>query len=1091
MIMNIKYVVLIIELIIGLISPVLLFSQPINQQEKFDLSKDKVLYLIGYAHMDSEWLWDYPTTIDPNIRNTMEENFYLFEKYPDYVFNFTGSRRYEMMKEYYPELYQKVVQYVKDGRWHISGSSVDEGEVNVSSSESLVRQVLYGNNYFRKEFGTESMDYMLPDCFGFLANTPSIWNHCGLIGFSTQKFAKIWNPAIDPPFNVGIWNGPDGKGVIAALNVAGYTSEVKTRLDKDSIWNARLDENIKHGYSFDYAYYGVGDQGGAPRENDVRHAEGSIRNKDSKFKVILSSSDQMYKDITPGIREKLPTYSGDLLLVEHSAGSLTSEVYMKRLNRKNEILAQSAEDLATVADWLGGAAYPFAKLNKSWKLLLGSQFHDILPGTSVPKAYEYAWNDEFIAANGFAEVLKNSVNVVSSQLNTHAKGRSVVVYNPVASDREDVVSVELEYSILPENVTIFDQTGKAVPSQIICKKDNKLKVIFRAKMPSVGLAVFDIRESGAKTAVKSTLAVSDRSLENEYYRVKITDNGDIQNIFDKKAKKEILAKPSGLDFQQEQPRNFPSWNMDWKDRQKPPIGNMNADAKISIVEQGPVRVSIEVKRKGMNSEISQIYSLAAGEAGKHLEMANKIDWQSKEVSLKAAFPLTVENENATYNLGVGTIQRGNNNEKKFEVPSKQWFDLTDKTGSYGVTILEDCRYGSDKPDNNTLRLTLMYTPKANAYVFQGTQDWGIHDFRYGIYGHIGDWRKAQSQWQSQFFNQPLLAFEVSKHDGSLGKSISLLKFSSPSVGLMAFKKMEQGDYYLVRVTELSGNDLQAQNVSFPGKVVDAFEVNGQEKKIGNANFKGGKLNFDLSHYTIRSFAVKLENPSKPISKPEQAIVELPYNSDAFSFDHNRADGAFERWSSFPAEMISSEIVSEDVRFKIGNTADEQNNAVTCKGQAIILPQGYSKLYFLASATEDVNENLLIDGTQIPFNVQHGHGYIGQFYNRKLTPDQITVTAIENPYMKKDNIAWFASHRHLSYPSINDAYQYSYIYKYEINIPQGAKTITLPNNQRIRVFAITAIKGTNGEVKALQPLFDDFQDSKPVLMRTDGKTASTN
>ncbi len=1076
--MNKKYIVF----LIGLLGPILLFSQPLDKQEKFDLSKDKVLYVIGYAHMDSEWLWDYPTTIDPNIRNTMEENFYLFDKYPDYVFNFTGSRRYEMMKEYYPELYPKVVQYVKEGRWHISGSSVDEGEVNVSSSEAIIRQVLYGNNYFRKEFGAESVDYMLPDCFGFLANVPSIWNHCGLIGFSTQKFAKIWHPAIDPPFNVGIWNGPDGKGIIAALNVAGYTSGVKERLDKDSIWNARLEENKKSGYSFDYAYYGVGDQGGAPRENDVRHAEGSLRNKDSKFKVILSSSDQMYKDITPEIRKKLPTYTGDLLLVEHSAGSLTSEVYMKRLNRKNEILAQSAEQMATVADWMGGAAYPFEKLNKSWELLLGSQFHDILPGTSIPKAYEYAWNDEFIASNGFTEVLRNSVDVVSLQLNTQTKGRPVVVYNPIASEREDVVSIELEYTKLPENVAVFDQAGKAVPSQIVSKKDNKLKVIFQAQMPSVGVAVFDVRELNAKAAAKLSLAVTDRSLENDFYSVKITDNGDILSIFDKKEKKEILAKPAGLDFQQEQPRNFPAWNMDWKDRQKAPIGNMNEDAKISIVEQGPVRIAIEVKRKGMNSEISQIYSLAAGEAGKHLEVANRIDWQSKEVSLKAAFKLTVENENATYNLGVGTIERGNNNEKKFEVPSKQWFDLTDKSGSYGVTILEDSRYGSDKPNNNTLRLTLMYTPKANAYVFQGTQDWGIHDFRYGIYGHSGDWRKGQSQWQGQFFNQPLLAFEVSKHEGTIGKSISLLKFSSPSVGLMAFKKMEQGDYYLIRVTELSGKDLQAQSIRFPGKVVDAYEVNGQEKKIGSADFKGGKLNFDLSHYTIRSFAVKLEAPAKPLSEPEQMFVELPFNSDAFSFDRNRADGSFDRGSSFPAELIPAEIESESIRFKMGNTADEQNNAVTCRSQVINLPQGYTKLYILASATADVKDNVQIDGTSYPLNVQRGTGYVGQFYNRKLTPDQITVTAIESPYVKKDNIAWFASHRHLSYPSKNDAYQYSYIYKYEINIPKGAKSITLPNNQRIKIFAVTVGKNANGELKALQSLFDDFQDNKPVQLR---------
>lgn len=238
----------------------------------------------------------------------------------------------------------------------------------------------------------------------------------------------------------------------------------------------------------------------------------------------------MYKDITPDIRKKLPSYTGDLLLVEHSAGSLTSQSYMKRLNRKNELLAQSAEQVAFAADWLKGAVYPFEKFNNAWELLLGNQFHDILPGTSIPRAYDYAWNDEFVASNQFAEVLKNSINVLSSQLNTQVKSRAVVVYNPVASDRQDVVSIEIEYLKLPENITVFDQNGKETPSQIVERKDNKLKILFLAKVPSVGLAVFDVRESGAKSATGSALKVTNGSLENIYYLVKIADNGDILSL---------------------------------------------------------------------------------------------------------------------------------------------------------------------------------------------------------------------------------------------------------------------------------------------------------------------------------------------------------------------------------------------------------------------------------------------------------------------------------------------------------------------------------------------------------------------------------
>lgn len=1075
------------KLFLGLLTVALLpqfsMAQALPKKVDYDISKDRVLYTVGYAHLDTEWNWDYPTTINEYILNTMTENFLLFEKYPEYTFNFTGSRRYNMMKEYYPEHYKRVKEYIKQGRWFVSGSSVDEGEVNISSSESLVRQILYGNDFFRKEFGKESADYMLPDCFGFLCNLPTVFNHCGLLGFSTQKLT--WHSAAGVPFNVGMWNGPDGKGIVAALNAMDYGGRVEKRLDKDPQWIERLNaDQQKTGYAFDYRYYGVGDQGGAPREGDVKNALGSQNNADGNFKVVLSSSDQMYKDITPEIRKKLPVFSGDLLLTEHSAGSMTSQAFMKRMNRKNELLAQSAEQISVVADWMGGAAYPLQKLNNAWDLVLGSQFHDILPGTSILKAYEYAWNDEFIAANGFAEVLKNGMSAVTSKLNTQTQGKSVVVYNPVARQREDVVTAELEYATLPTAVVVVDKNGKEVPSQILERNGNKLKLIFIAQLPSAGLAVYDVRETNAAKAV-TTLNVTNNTLENAYYKVKVDAKGDLLSIFDKKASKELLSKPARLEFLQEQPSAWPAWNMDWNDRQKAAIEFMDKDAKISIVEQGAVRVTLKVERKGQNSEIVQYYSLSAGEAGKRFEVSNKIDWQSREVSLKASFPLAVSNENATYNLGVGTISRGNNDAKKFEVPSKEWFDLTDKSGKYGVTILEDCKFGSDKPDNNTLRLTLMYTPKSTAhggwFIYQSTQDWGIHDAKYAVYGHNGDWAKAESPWQAKFFNQPLIAFEAPKHAGELGKSFSSISINNPQVGLMAFKKMENADYYVVRVNELSGKDLNGVKVSFPADIADAYEVNGQEQRIGNAAVSNGQLQFDLSHYTLRSFAVKLKSKA---SQPAitQAQVTLPYNADVITHDLNRWDGVFGNGQSIPAELLPEFVQSEDIRFTIGSKIDEQNNAVSCAGQTIQLPEGkYNKLYILAAASNDTKADFVIDGQSTTLNIQQWTGYVGQHYNRILSRDRNSVVDMEKPYTKTDNIAWFASHCHNEYPMKNEAYQYCYLYKYEIQIPVGAKSITLPKQNNIKVLGMTvAAHGEN--VKPLQPLYDNLNENPQFTLR---------
>jgi len=1085
-------------LLLAILLPVASFAQQ-TDKAAYNLSKDRVLYTIGYAHLDTEWNWDYPETINTSIRNTMTQNFHLFEKYPDYVFNFTGSRRYQMMKEYYPELYKKVIDYVHQGRWKISGSSVDEAEVNMSSSESLIRQVLYGNQYFKKEFGKVSQDYMLPDCFGFLANTPTIWHYCGLKGFSTQKLT--WGSAVGIPFNVGVWNGPDGKGIIAALNATSYTSSVVPRLDKDSAFDKRLAEDqAKYGISFDYRYYGVGDQGGAPRERDVKNAVGSLPQADSKFKVALTSSDQMYKDITPEIRQKLPVYTGDLLLTQHSAGSLTSQSFIKRMNRKNELLAKSAEASAVMADWTGGAAYPREKLTNAWSLVLGSQDHDILPGTASPTAFQYAWNDEFIAANGFAEVEKHSVERMARQMDTRGQGRSVVVYNPVAMDREDVVTAEMNYTTAPADIQVYDGKGKPVPTQITDKKDNNIKFIFLAHVPSVGVAVFDVRETSAAKAT-STLSASDHSLENAFYKVTVDAKGDLASVFDKKAGKELLAKPAQLEFQHEAPRDWPAWNMDWSDRQKPPIGTLNEQASIRVVEQGPVRVALEIKRQGQNSHITQYLSLSAGEAGKRVEVANTIDWQSKAVSLKAAFPLTVSDSNATYDLGAGAIQRSNNNAVKYEVPAKEWFDLTDKSGQYGVSILNDCKYGSDKPSDNEVRLTLLYTPEANrGYRYQNTQDWGVHQFKYGIYGHKGNWAAGLTPWQGAFFNEPMLAFETPAHDGVAGKSFSFLTNNNPGVGVMSVKKMEENGYYLVRVNELLGKEQKDLVLGFPANIEDAYEVDGQEQKIGAAQFSKNHLTFDLTHYTIRSYAVRLAAPARPVDPIKQQAVMLAYNQDVMSHDDNRSDGTFGRGGSIPAEMMPDTVTSEDVKFIIGSREDEANNAVVCRGQVIDLPAGdYTRLYILAATAFDAqfgnrfqqgrrqqqepgSPDFAVDGKKYPLTIQAWSGFIGQFYTRQFALDKVTVTSIDSPYAKQADIAWFASHTHRGYQSENLAYQYAYLYKYQFNIPAGAKQITLPQNMNIRIVAMTVTDEPGDNTTPLQPLYDDFRNSPPVQLR---------
>jgi len=1061
----------------------------------FDLSKEKVLYCVGYAHLDTQWRWDFTTTIDKFIKNTLDENFDRFETYPQYVFNFTGSARYKMMKEYYPKRYERLKHYIAAGRWFVSGSSVDEGDVNVPSAEATIRQVLYGNEFFREEFGKESLDYMLPDCFGFPASMPSIWAHCGLKGFSTQKLT--WGSAVGIPFKIGVWEGPDGNSVIAAFDPGSYSTAIQGRVDTNPQWVKRVNDNgRKYGVWADYHYYGVGDEGGAPRAEDVANYIASIDNPDSQIHVALVSSDQMYKDITPEERKRLPRYRGDLLLTEHSAGTLTSEAYMKRWNRKNEILADAAERVAVLADWLGNAVYPIGKLNASWERLLANQMHDILPGTSIPRAYTYSWNDEIVASNGFSAVLQDSVGAVATDMDTQVRGVPLVVYNALTIGREDPVEATIAYAgSPPAHVQVYDPEGHELVTQILHRDDHSVTVLFAAKVPPLSLTVFDVRAAEAEDPADAALSVSNHGLENEYYAVRINDDGDVASVFDKKQRRELLQRPAKLVFTHEKPRNWPAWNMDWADRKHAPIDAVKGPAKVRIVEHGPVRVALEIERKARDSIVTQQIRLARGSAGRRVEFKTHIDWQSTEVALKASFPLTASNPKATYNWGMGTIDRGNNEPTKYEVPSHEWFDLTDTSGDFGVSVLDDCKFGSDKPSDNEVRLTLLYTPGVHhSYMDQHSQDWGRHDMTYALYAHKGDWREGRSEWQGRRLNQPLKSFQVLPHDGHLGQSISLATLNTQQVAIRAIKRAEaDGNVIIVRLQEFWGKPADDVRLTFLSNIADAYEVDGQERRIGPATFTDRVLQTSLTSYSPKSFAIRLAPPIGSQGHLVKSVaVTLPFNVDVVSEDADRTDGAMDAAGrTLPAEQLPPTITSEGITFTLGKTTPGALNAVACQGQEIPLPAGeFDKVYLLAAATDDgTPAKFRVGDNYVNLDVQSWTGFVGQWDDRVWDHpfgevDHVCdgkVVGIKPGYIKPSTIAWFATHRH--HPTLgNEAYRFSYLFKYGIDLPRGARTIALPNSDGIKVLAITVAAGTHDRLRPAAPLFDDFTNRPPVALR---------
>ncbi len=1061
---------------------------PALSQEKNSGDKP-VLYVIGTAHLDSQWNWTVQDTIRQYLGATFLDNFKLFERFPRYAFNYEGAIHYMWFKEYYPEAWPTLQKYVAEGRWKLSGSWVNAADVNVPSPESLMRQALYGKRFFRQEFNRTSQDVYLPDCFGFGFALPSVAVHSGLSAFSTQKLT--WGSSVPIPFPVGRWQGVDGSTVVAALNPRDYVTKIRSDISADPKWSDDL-TSLGDGRRVGFRYFGTGDIGAAPDAESVEWLEKAVANRDGKVEVRSTSADQLSRDLTPQERSALPEYAGELAMKTHGVGCYTSQAAMKRFNRMNELLADSAERAAVIAERLTGLPYPGERLREAWLRVLWHQFHDDLTGTSIPQAYGFSWNDELVSANQFAAVLRSSTADVAGSMDTRASGIPLVVYNPLAAERRDPVEATVLFpGPAPSAVRIIDRvTGQEAPAQVLGTKGNEARILFLADMPPVGYKVFEA-SMAASTAESSRLRVTPSSLENARYVVKIDGNGDLASVFDKEAQKELLRSAVRLEMRDNPSPDKPAWRILWATVNSAPREYV-ASPTMRILESGPVRVTLEIARKAAGSTIVQRVSLLDG--GDRIDVENLIDWKSPNTLLKASFPFAASNPKATYDLGLGTIERGNNTSDHYEVPGQKWADLTDAGGTYGAAVLNDSKYGWDKPEDHVLRLTLLHTPLPRASAYQRSQDIGRHRFTYAIAGHAGDWRAGRVPARAAALNQPLIAFQAATHAGPLGRSFSLLSLGDANgqVGVAALKKSEDSDEIVLRLQERHGRPTQAR-IRFAGPISAAREINAAEEPLGTLPFLGNELSIDLKPYQPRTLALRLR--TAPVARSSHAALplSLAFNLDGMSRDNNRADGDFDgRKQTLAGELLPQEMRLDGVPFKLGSSAPGATNVLVPNGQRIRIPDGsYNYLYVVAAAIGgDIPAGFRILGgsnsTAVSINVREWEGPVGRWYTplkdtrlfrevyvppmrgQSWTQDAIQadlvvsadpatgvirgIDDIRPGFVKRDEIAWVGGHRHGA--DGNQPYLPSYLFLYVIPLPPGARSVQLPGNEGLRILAMT-------------------------------------
>ena len=739
------------------------------------------VYMCGHSHLDVAWLWTV-LEITRKTARTFSNNLALMDKYPDFRFAQSQAVLYDFMKKHYPDIFERVKEKVKNGQWAITGNTWVEADTNLASGESLIRQLLFGRNFFLKEFGVSSDIYWLPDCFGFTWALPQIIRRFGMKYFITAKLQS--NDTQLFPQSVFRWKSHSGDEVLAYVQNVHYEGEFDPRY----VYNTHHTNRQKSETGISFGMFGYGDGGGGCTFDMLESAK-AIAQIPGMPKVTQELPDAFFKRAEQAY-DDLPVWDGELYYENHR-GTFTSQGFVKRNNRKGEILLRNAEMMSVLAQITNGLPYPQEKLEETWKLLLINQFHDILPGTSIHEVYENTKLEyEKMNADG-NEILDTALQNLASCID---------------GDEGDTAV----FNFLPWEVTapVTDEYGT-----------------FTATVPACGYRVY---KKNDRPAPVGGVTASKNHLENRFLRVEFDENGLMTSIFDKENDRELLRTPNGnlLTVFQDKPIHESAWNLELNIRKK--YWDLTKADKVELLENTDQSACIRIVRSFHKSRIVQTIRLH--DTDRFIQFDTFADWQETEKTLKAAFDLNIRSTRATYEIAHGHIERPTHmntsyDRAKFENCAHKWVDLSE--GDYGVSLLNDCKYGHDI-ENSLLRLTLLRSPNCP----DRTADKGQHEFSYRLYPHTGTWQEAQTVVQANIFNTPLCCVKLHNNTNkALPSEYSFIHIDRTNLVLDAVKTAEDGNGYILRVYEVHGTRGKAEiNLGFDFKSVTECNLCEEDEK---------------------------------------------------------------------------------------------------------------------------------------------------------------------------------------------------------------------------------------------------------------------
>jgi len=630
---------------------------------------------IGHAHIDVAWLWPLRETVRKAGR-TFATALAMMDEYPEYRFGASQPHLYQMVKDHYGDLYRRIQQAVKAGKWELQGAMWVESDTNVTGGESLVRQILHGKRFFREEFGVDVRNLWLPDVFGYSAALPQILRKSGIDAFVTQKLS--WNQFDTFPHSTMLWRGLDGSEVFTHFLP---NNNYNCSCSPPELRKFELDNKDADRLGRALCLFGIGDGGGGPGRTHIENARRAVDLEDLP-RVKMEFAETFFREARHQARDLL-TWDGELYLQYHR-GTYTTQARAKKNNRRLELALRETEALYAGMD---PAGYPAEALDRLWKVALLNQFHDVLPGSSIARVYAEGDRQYRRGFDELDALLAKGEKAYAAGVDTRGVAKPVVVRNSLSWHRQDVVTLP---GHLPGKV-LQDAVGNRLPAQAV-GEGKAAATLVAVRAPSMGHTVIS-QGAGKSGRVPSSLRVTKRAMENGLLEVRFAFDGTITGIYDKVALRQVLTdgqRGNRFELYEDKPNSFDAWDIDAFYQEVPPTSPKLVASR--VLERGPIRSAVEFRYAAERYDITQVVRLYEG--SKRIEFATVVDWRESQKMLRVAFPVAIRSREATYEIQFGHLTRPTHTNTswdmaQFEVVAQKWADLSQP--NYGVAILNDCK----------------------------------------------------------------------------------------------------------------------------------------------------------------------------------------------------------------------------------------------------------------------------------------------------------------------------------------------------------------------------------------------------------------